>query len=97
MNQHQHDRSIKTDCESISVSCICRRLRRKLAITGFVFSFFWSAAAALYLTLRHEVDHTDMDEIDLFEKQPAKSIPSIGSPPSPENNPALSGVHEQAE
>ncbi len=69
----------------------------QLVIAGFVFSFFWSAAAALYLTLRHEIDHTDMDEIDLFEKQPAKSIPSIGSPPSPENNPALSGVHEQAE
>ena len=35
--------------------------------TAFLCSFFWSAAAAAYLTLRWEIDHTDFDELDLQE------------------------------
>jgi hypothetical protein len=41
---------------------------------AFLCSFFWSAAAAAYLTLRWEIDHTDLDELDLQE---------IGEPVSP--------------
>ncbi len=34
---------------------------------GFLFSFFWSASAGAYLTLRYEIDHTNFDELDLNE------------------------------
>lgn len=64
---------------------------------GFLYSFFWSAAAAIYLTLRNEVDHADFDDIDLNEKLPAKSVPEVGPSPLSQPNPALSGIHEQAE
>lgn len=34
---------------------------------GFLCSFFWTASAAAYLTLRWEIDHTDFDDLDLQE------------------------------
>lgn len=53
---------------------------------GFVFSFFWSASAAAYLTLRYEIDHTDFDDLDLQE---------IGEPvPMPKVKESQCGVAE---
>ncbi len=63
---------------------------------GFLFSFFWTASAALYLTLRNEVDHTDFDDVDMDE-QPTSSASEKGQAPNPQDNPALSGDNEQAE
>ena len=37
----------------------------KLLATGYVFGYFWSAAAAIYLLLRRDVDSTEMDEVHL--------------------------------
>jgi hypothetical protein len=35
-----------------------------LLLGGFSVSFFWSAAASIYLVLRKEVDRTEYDHID---------------------------------
>ncbi len=45
--------------------------------TAFLFSFFWSAAAAAYLTLRWEIDHTDFDELDLQEIGEPVAVPQF--------------------
>ena len=37
----------------------------KLLAVGFLFSYFWSAAAGIYLLLRRDVDATEMDEVYL--------------------------------
>ncbi len=57
---------------------------------AFLCSFFWSAAAAAYLTLRWEIDHTDFDDLDLQElgepvalpqfKQDARGVAEIVEP-----------------
>ena len=44
---------------------------------AFLFSFFWSAAAAAYLTLRWEIDHTDFDELDLQELGEPVALPQF--------------------
>jgi hypothetical protein len=44
---------------------------------AFLFSFFWSAAAAAYLTLRWEIDHTDFDELDLQEIGEPVALPQF--------------------
>lgn len=41
----------------------------KLAAVGFLFSYFWSAATAVYLLMRQKVDGAEMDEISLDEDQ----------------------------
>ena len=46
----------------------------RLLAAGWAFSFFWTAAAGLYLWLRHEVDGTPWADVDL----PAV-IPGAGS------------------
>ncbi|MCR9297151.1 MAG: hypothetical protein NXI32_31005 [bacterium] len=50
-------------------------------IFAYWFSFFWSAAAALYLILRHSVDSTDLDEIDTLENPIESSLPEIPKQP----------------
>ena len=37
----------------------------KLLAVGYLFSYFWTAAAAVYLLLRRDVDATEMDEVFL--------------------------------
>lgn len=37
----------------------------KLLAVGFLFSYFWSASAGIYLLLRRDVDATEMDEVYL--------------------------------
>jgi hypothetical protein len=44
---------------------------------GFLFSFFWSASAGAYLTLRYEIDHTDFDELDLQEIGEPIPMPTV--------------------
>ncbi len=44
---------------------------------AFLCSFFWSAAAAAYLTLRWEIDHTDFDELDLQELGEPVPVPQF--------------------
>jgi hypothetical protein len=45
--------------------------------SAFVISFFWSAAAAGYLTLRYEIDQTDFDELDLQELGEPLPLPAF--------------------
>ncbi len=45
--------------------------------TAYVASFFWTATAAAYLTLRWEIDHTDFDDLDLQELGEPVAIPKI--------------------
>lgn len=45
--------------------------------TAYVISFFWTATAAAYLTLRWEIDHTDFDDLDLQELGEPVAIPKI--------------------
>jgi hypothetical protein len=52
----------------------------KLLVTGFGVSFFWSVAAAMYLVLRKDIDHTEFDVIDYDtapQPEPAKSAPAL--------------------
>jgi hypothetical protein len=53
----------------------------KLLAFGYFFSYFWSAAAAIYLLLRRDVDATEMDEVYLDEDatEPATGLPEIGA------------------
>lgn len=52
-------------------------------MNAFRFSYFWSAAAGLYLVLRRCVDNTDLDEMDILEselEQNPPKIPSVSQP-----------------
>lgn len=44
---------------------------------AFLVSFFWSTAAAAYLTLRWEIDNTDFDDLDLQELGEPVQLPSF--------------------
>jgi hypothetical protein len=60
---------------------------------AFNYTYFWCAASAIYLLLRSDVDHQEMDEVYLNDEQrseqPTQSAPSIpaGSPPSGDDSP----------
>jgi len=41
----------------------------RLLAVGFVYSFFWTGATAIYFLLRRDVDATEMDEIFLDEEE----------------------------
>ncbi len=45
---------------------------------GWVYSYFWSAAAQIYLLLRQDVDGTPWDDIHLPERD-AAVIPAASS------------------
>lgn len=55
--------------------------------TAFVFGFFWCAYCALYLLLRHDVDHREMDEVWLAAERPspAPSRPVVSQPEAAED------------
>jgi hypothetical protein len=50
----------------------------KLLAVGYLFSYFWCAAAAIYLLLRRNVDATEMDEVYLDADA---SEQAVGLPP----------------
>ena len=41
----------------------------RMAVWGFVFSYFWCAASAIYLLLRRHNDGTEMDEVFIEDEQ----------------------------
>ncbi len=47
---------------------------------GFVYGFFWSGAAAVYLLLRRDVDATEMDEVFLDADRSEGDAPSTAVP-----------------
>jgi hypothetical protein len=53
---------------------------------------FWCVAAAIYLLLRYDVDHTEMDEVFLPEQEFGDALPDLpkdeaGVPGAPEEAP----------
>ena len=44
---------------------------------GYQFGFFWAAAAGVYLLLRSDVDHTELDEVFVEEEAETLSLPSL--------------------
>jgi hypothetical protein len=53
-----------------------RGLVRLIAI-GFVYSYLWTAAVAIYLLLRHDVDGTELDDIHVDESGEAFGLPAL--------------------
>jgi hypothetical protein len=51
----------------------------KLLAVGYLFSYFWTASAAIYLLLRRDVDHTEMDEVflDADQTEPTSELSTI--------------------
>ncbi len=82
--------------EAADVSLWSQVLVQKIG-QAFAASYLWTASAAMYLTLRNEVDQTDFDDLDLPTSNVGRSLPDLGKPPSVENNPDLSGANETAE
>lgn len=70
----------------------------KLVAVGFLYSYFWTAATAIYFLLRRDVDATEMDEIYVEDENADEvyGLPKIGADEqgaptvdaSPENQPA---------
>ncbi len=59
----------------------------RLIVIGFAFSFFWTAATAIYLLLRYDVDGADLNEVFLDDTRGMTSLPSLAkeagtAPPS---------------
>jgi hypothetical protein len=54
----------------------------KLLAMGFVYSYFWSAASAIYLLLRRDVDATELDEVflDADESEQSYALPPLTTP-----------------
>jgi hypothetical protein len=60
----------------------------RLVATAFRYSFFWTATAAIYLLLRYDADHTEIDEVFLEDDENPRSLPTLktdeqGVPQSP--------------
>ena len=53
----------------------------KLLAAGFIYSYFWTAVAAIYLLLRRDADATEMDEVYLDEDadEQGYGLPPLGS------------------
>jgi len=53
----------------------------KLLAVGYLFSYFWSASAAVYFLLRRDVDATETDEVylDADQSEPAFDLPPVGT------------------
>ncbi|MBN1588651.1 MAG: hypothetical protein JW888_03975 [Pirellulales bacterium] len=53
----------------------------KLLAVGFLFSYFWTAATAIYFLLRRDVDATEMDEVFTDDEQSNEvyGLPNIGT------------------
>lgn len=46
----------------IAIMYFCNQVARSL-VTAFIWSFFWSSSAAIYLLLRYDTDETELDDI----------------------------------
>ena len=57
----------------------------KLLAVGYLFSYFWTAATAIYFLLRRDVDATEMDEVylDADASEPDTALPAVAKVPSP--------------
>jgi hypothetical protein len=44
---------------------------------AFAYSFFWVSAAAIYLLLRFDVDHTEFDEVWSASDAPRYPLPAL--------------------
>ena len=51
----------------------------KLLAVGYLFSYFWTAAVAIYFLLRRDVDATEMDEVflDADADEQASGLPTV--------------------
>lgn len=49
----------------------------QLIAGAFRYSFFWCAAAAIYLLLRQNVDDTEFDELFVESEKPQRSLPQL--------------------
>lgn len=56
----------------------------KLLAVGYLFSYFWTAAAAIYFLLRRDVDATEMDEVylDADQSEPPAGLPTVTTDPA---------------
>jgi hypothetical protein len=52
-------------------------------VSAFTFTYFWCAASAIYLLLRMDVDHQEMDEV-VLDDDPGRGPPAVApaSPPA---------------
>jgi len=50
-----------------------------LLVSAFRYSFFWTAAAAIYLLLRYDADRTEIDEVYLEEDEQPHELPTLDS------------------
>ena len=44
---------------------------------GYMYSFFWCAATAIYLLLRRDVDHADFDEVYVEDEEDRYGLPHL--------------------
>ncbi len=53
----------------------------RLLANGYFFGYFWVASVAIYLLLRHDVDATEMDEVELDEdaSEPTEELPPLAT------------------
>lgn len=54
----------------------------KLAAVGYLFSYFWTSVACIYLLLRRDVDATEMDEVFLDADASEEGAGLTGTPPT---------------
>ena len=51
----------------------------KILAVGYLYSYFWTAATAIYFVLRRDVDATEMDEVFLDDTNSSLDLPPIGT------------------
>ena len=49
----------------------------KTLAVGFIYSYFWSAATAIYYVLRKDEDGTEMNEVTYEEPAEARGLPPL--------------------
>jgi hypothetical protein len=63
---------------------------------AFNFTYFWCAASAIYLLLRMDVDHQEMDEVYL-EDDPSRTPAASPAPPTTGVPPAVVGADAESD
>jgi hypothetical protein len=53
-----------------------------LAVVGFAYSYFWTAATVIYFLMRRDVDEIDATEVDLGDEEDA--FPTFSTTPPPD-------------
>jgi hypothetical protein len=48
-----------------------------IAKYAFPIAYFYAASTAIYLLLRRDTDATDLDEVALDQRQPARELPPL--------------------